>query len=82
MLIERFLDWFRKGSWLAIFVGCLMAGNAELGIPPDKVQKPKSPLWQRRLYYLGDFGLGAPGASWGIVRASQNRQRTPWGDRE
>ncbi len=40
--------------------------------------RPKPPLWVQLMWSGGIFTAGLPGATWGLVRAIQNKQKTPW----
>ena len=79
-MLDRFGSLFRKLSGIVALVGVLATFYTLLfmDVPVDRRGRPKPPL-ARQLVTTGlVIAAGLPGVAWGVVRAVNGRQKTPW----
>lgn len=78
--LDQISSLFRRMSWILVFVGLVGMASCIVfaDIPTDRHGRPKRPL-RDQLVQAGMVVLsGMPGSVWGIVRACNSQQKTPW----
>ena len=79
-VIDQLASTFRKLSGVVTLVGLLVTFYALLfaDVPTGRDGRPKPPLRIQLLYTGGMIAAGLPGLGWGVVRAMNDKQKTPW----
>lgn len=79
-MLDQLFSNFRKISGIVCLVGVIVTfyALAFAHIPFDKAGRPKPPMRTQLLQTGAVFAAGLPGVIWGVVRAVQNKQKTPW----
>jgi len=79
-MLEQLGHGFRKLSGILSLVGVLVTFYTLVfaDIRVGRNGQPKPPLNVQLLQTGGLIAVGLPGILWGVVRATQGKQRTPW----
>jgi hypothetical protein len=79
-MLDQLASAFRKISGCVAAAGVMLAFYMVLfaGVPVDKRGRPKPPLDEQLLFAGLVIAVSLPGVIWGVVRAANGKQKTPW----